>query len=193
MPSPPPPPPAHPVPCCHPHCVCECVCWHYWSKPLMNRARHRQMDMTEWHATTQPPPPPQPAQSKIFAAQGHRMAAAPAAHATALRRAPWGISINLRTFDFIGPQSTRARRSGSSSNWGGGEGLTAIAIGTGIGIGPWPDCSSLSRRCFAPTPRNAKRPTLQIIECPCALIAQPVGRARCLTAASLCWLPLSLL
>lgn len=149
----------------------------------MNRARHRQMDMTEWHATTTPPPlPPQPAQSKIFAAQGHRMPAAPAAHATALRRAPWGISINLRTFDFIGPQSTQARRSGSSSSRGGG--LTAIAIGTGIGIGPWPDCSSLSRRCFAPTPRNAKRPTLRIIECPCALIAQPVGQARCLAAAS---------
>lgn len=74
-----------------------------------------------------------------------------------------------------------------------GGGLTAIAIGTGIGIGPWPDCSSLSRRFFAPTPRNAKRPTLRIIECPCALIAQPVGRARCLTASNSCSLLLSLL
>lgn len=120
--------------------------------------------MTEWHAT--------PPQSKIFAAQGHRMPPAPA-HASALRRAfgafqlTCALSISLgSTLDGVGG------RVNCHCYW---DWDWALAC---------PDCGSLSRR-FAPS-RNAKRPTLRIIECPCALIAQRTAssQARCFTAGA---------
>lgn len=77
--------------------------------------------MTEWHATPLP-------QSKIFCGSGpphatidtRASASASACHSVAARL--WGISINLRTFDFIGPPS-RGRR---------GVGEAAIAIGNDL-------------------------------------------------------------